>query len=70
MAIERVHDDMDSNRRQRLLKKGSIEDRVEALEYLVGKLLTPSKLSRLSKREREHLDRIKQADKDHPEEND
>jgi len=70
MAIESIHDDIETNRRQRLLKKGTLEDRVESLENIIEKLMTKSTISKLSKKEREHFEKIKKAKKENPEEND
>jgi len=70
MAIKSVHDDIATNKRQRILKKGTLEDRVEALENIIEMILTPSKLSKLSKKEREHFDKVKKAKRENPEDKD
>jgi len=70
MAIERVHDDIQTNARQRILKKGTIEARLSFLESAVQKLLTKSVRSKLSATDKEFLKQIESVEKEHPREND
>jgi len=67
VAIERIHDDFESNRRQRQLLKGSLEDRVEALEAIVARIADRTKLT---KKEKEKIKKIEDAEKAHPEKDD
>jgi len=67
MAIESIHADEGSNRRQRQLMKGSLEDRVEALEAIVSKATDKTKLT---KKEKDKLKKIDDAEKAHPSIND
>ena len=67
MGIERVHDDIDSNRRQRLLMKGPLEDRVAALEQIVFTTVDRSKLPDALKKK---IKKVEDAEKKHPEKDD
>jgi len=67
MAIERAHDDYESNRRQRLLKQPSVEDQLSAIWELLLPLVDERKLKG-AVRDRVHA--VKKAAEEHPEEND
>jgi len=70
MGIESVHDDLHTNARQRILKKGTQESRISFLESAVQKLLTKAIRSKLSRTDREFLKQLENAEKEHPREND
>jgi len=67
MGIERLHDDYDTNRRQRLLAMPSVEDQLAQLWDLLLPLIDERKLRGKSK---EHVSRVKHAKEQHPEDND
>lgn len=67
MGMKSVHDDSGSNRRKRQLLKGSLEDRVEALEQIVATIADRTKLT---KKEKDKLKKIEDAEKKHPEKDD
>jgi len=67
MGMESIHDDIDSNRRKRQLSKGSLEDRVEALEQIIAKIVDKTKLNA---NEKKKLKRIEDAETAHPEKDD
>jgi len=67
MGIERLHDDFDTNRRQRLLAQGSLEERVALLEQLVFATVERSKLP---KKVKDKIKKVEDAEKKHPEKDD
>jgi len=67
MGMESIHDDIDSNRRKRQLLKGSLEDRVDALERIIATIVDKTKLT---KKEKEKIQKIEDAEAAHPEKDD
>jgi len=67
MGIERLHDDFDTNRRQRLLAQGSLEERVALLERLVFATVERAKLP---KKVKDKIKKVEDAEKKHPEKDD
>jgi len=67
MGIERIHDDFDTNRRQRLLAQGSLEDRVALLEKIV---FATAGRSKLPKQVKDKIKQMEDAEKNHPEKDD
>jgi len=63
MGIERVHDDFETPARKRQLAKGTLEQRVEALERIVIHAIDHRKLTDAM---REDIKRIGDADTEHP----
>jgi len=63
MTIERLHSDHGTNKRNRVLAKGSLEYRVEVLERIIISMANGTKMGAC---ECEHLALLEAAETSHP----
>jgi len=67
MGIKSIHEDGDTNYRQRMLMKGTLEDRVSVLEQIIAATVDKTTIP---KGLRDKIKRVEDAEKAHPEKDD